>query len=189
MGCDASGGGAVQRCKPLHTTAMFRAARRVLLRRRCSARFGTSTTPAIPICDNLKSRELLADCTSSAVDKLIQASDNVNTVSAYLGMDPTAKSLHVGNLAAIMALRVLQQDYGVRPVLVIGSATAMVGDPSGRSTERPLLDQTTIEQNAQSIAASLTGLLDFDCPSTGCDYHSCAQIECNVLTRVVMFCV
>ncbi len=88
-------------------------------------------------------------------------------VSAYLGFDPTAASLHIGNLAALMALRVLQRSHGVRPVLLVGTATALIGDPSGRSTARPMLDKATVSANAARIVASLRGLLDFDCPRTG----------------------
>lgn len=136
----------------------------------------TRSLSAGPVCFNLRQRELLADCTSSDLDALVAAErsqdddsqvDAPATVSAYLGFDPTAASLHVGNLATIMAMRVLQRDHGIRPVLLVGSATAMVGDPSGRSTERPLLDTSTIEENAKNIANSLRSLLDFDSATTG----------------------
>ena len=137
---------------------------------------GTRSLSTVPVCFNLQQRELLADCTSSDLDALVAAEKSHTndsqggtsaTVSAYLGFDPTAASLHVGNLATIMAMRVLQRDHGIRPVLLVGSATAMVGDPSGRSTERPLLDTSTIEKNANNIADSLRSLLDFDSATTG----------------------
>ena len=64
-------------------------------------------------------------------------------VSGYIGFDPTAASLHIGNLATIMLLVHLQR-AGHRPVALVGGATGMIGDPSGKSTERNLLDEATL---------------------------------------------
>ena len=83
-------------------------------------------------------------------------------VAAYLGVDPTADSLHVGNLASLMLLVYLQRD-GHQPVALVGGATGMVGDPSGKSEERTLLDEATLRKNQQGVAAQLGRLLDFEC--------------------------
>ena len=86
-------------------------------------------------------------------------------VSAYAGFDPTGPSLHLGHLAVVMALRRLQ-DAGVRPIALVGGATALVGDPSGKSAERPLLAAEEVAANAAGIRRCLEGLLDFS-PATG----------------------
>ena len=82
------------------------------------------------------------------------------TISGYIGFDPTASSLHVGSLVPIMGLIHLQR-HGGRPVALVGGGTGMVGDPSGRSAERNLLDRPTIEANASAIRAQLERFLDF----------------------------
>ena len=81
----------------------------------------------------------------------------------YIGFDPTADSLHVGNLVPIMLL-VHFQNAGHRPVALIGGATGMVGDPSGKSEERQLLDEATLQHNVASIKKQLAHFLDFDHP-------------------------
>jgi len=78
----------------------------------------------------------------------------------YHGIDPTAPSLHLGNLIGVLAMRRFQ-DCGHRPLALVGGATGMIGDPSGRSDERNLLDATTLEQNLDGIRGQLEGLLDF----------------------------
>jgi len=83
------------------------------------------------------------------------------TVSAYCGFDPTADSLHIGSLVPIMGLVHLQR-AGHRPIALVGGGTGMIGDPSGRSSERSLLDLPTIEANAEGIRAQLARFLDFD---------------------------
>ncbi len=82
-------------------------------------------------------------------------------VSAYVGIDPTADSLHIGHLVGVMMLRHLQQS-GHRPIAVIGGATGMIGDPSMKSAERNLLDLDTLRHNQQAIGAQLRKFLDFD---------------------------
>lgn len=82
-------------------------------------------------------------------------------VSAYIGVDPTADSLHVGNLASLMLLVFLQRD-GHQPVALVGGATGMVGDPSGKKEERQLLDEATLEHNQRGIYRQLKTLLDLD---------------------------
>jgi tyrosyl-tRNA synthetase len=81
-------------------------------------------------------------------------------LSAYVGFDPTADSLHVGHLLGQVALRRLQL-LGHRPIVLAGGATGMIGDPSGRSEERNLLDADALESNVASISAQLERLLDF----------------------------
>ena len=81
-------------------------------------------------------------------------------VSFYCGYDPSFKSLQIGNLFAIVTMRRLQQ-LGHRPVVLVGGATGCIGDPSGRSTERNLLDMETVESNVASIRKQLESLIDF----------------------------
>ena len=81
--------------------------------------------------------------------------------SAYLGIDPTADSLHIGHLAGIMMLKHFQRT-GHRPIALIGGATGMIGDPSMKSQERNLLDETTLRKNQEAIKAQLSKFLDFD---------------------------
>jgi len=81
-------------------------------------------------------------------------------ISAYIGFDPSADSLHVGHLMGVLALRRLQLSGG-RPIALVGGGTGMIGDPSGRSAERNLLDRATLDANRGAIGAQLTRLLDF----------------------------
>lgn len=87
-------------------------------------------------------------------------------VSGYIGFDPTAASLHIGNLATIMLLVHLQR-AGHRPVALVGGATGMIGDPSGKSAERNLLDEATLRRNQDGIRAQLEKFLDFSEGPTG----------------------
>ena len=80
--------------------------------------------------------------------------------SAYVGFDPTADSLHIGNLVPIMLLAHFQR-CGHRPVALIGGATGMIGDPSGKSAERNLLDEKTLRHNQEAIKKQLAHFLDF----------------------------
>ena len=84
-----------------------------------------------------------------------------NMVSAYLGTDPTADSLHIGHLCGIMMLRHLQR-CGHKPYLLVGGATGMIGDPSGKSQERNLLDSATLYHNQEAIKKQVSKFLDFD---------------------------
>ncbi|MFP4093006.1 MAG: tyrosine--tRNA ligase [Cyclobacteriaceae bacterium] len=81
--------------------------------------------------------------------------------SAYIGFDPTARSLHIGNLATIMLLKHLQLS-GHKPIALVGGATGMIGDPSGKSAERNLLDVETLRDNQASIKVQLEKFLEFD---------------------------
>jgi len=82
--------------------------------------------------------------------------------SAYIGFDPTGDSLHIGSLVQIMILVHLQK-AGHKPFALVGGATGMVGDPSGKSAERNLLDETTLNHNVACIKKQLEQFLDFDC--------------------------
>ncbi len=81
--------------------------------------------------------------------------------SAYIGFDPTADSLHIGNLVPIMLLAHFQR-AGHKPYALVGGATGMIGDPSGRSDERNLLDEKTLRHNQESVKKQLSHFLDFD---------------------------
>ena len=81
--------------------------------------------------------------------------------SAYVGIDPTADSLHIGHLVGVMMLRHFQL-AGHKPYALIGGATGMIGDPSGKSSERNLLDEATLAHNQAGIKAQLSRFLDFD---------------------------
>lgn len=87
---------------------------------------------------------------------------NKEMTSGYVGFDPTADSLHIGNLVPVMLLVHLQR-AGHKPVALVGGATGLVGDPSGKSAERPLLDIETLNHNLESQKKQLKKFLDFDC--------------------------
>ena len=82
-------------------------------------------------------------------------------VTAYLGIDPTADSLHIGHLCGVMILRHFQR-CGHKPLALIGGATGMIGDPSGKSQERNLLDEATLRHNQEAIKRQLAKFLDFE---------------------------
>ena len=82
-------------------------------------------------------------------------------IAAYVGIDPTADSLHIGHLCGIMMLKHLQ-NCGHKPIALIGGATGMIGDPSGKSLERNLLDEETLRHNQQCIKNQLAKFLDFE---------------------------
>jgi len=126
----------------------------------------------VNILEELKWRGLLADCTDAAEleKKVGQASSLSNEtgkmpvpqpITLYCGFDPTADSLHVGNLVPLMALRRFQL-LGHHPIAVAGGATGMVGDPSGKTQERQLLTKEILERNIASVKEQLKHLLDFD---------------------------
>ncbi|MBA3453789.1 MAG: tyrosine--tRNA ligase [Deltaproteobacteria bacterium] len=113
--------------------------------------------------DELQLRGLIADVTDRAgLAELLGA----GTVGLYAGYDPTASSLHVGNLVPTILLKRFQL-AGHRPIVVVGGATGMIGDPSGKSDERNLLDEETLAANLVGIGGQLSRLLDFTHPTTG----------------------
>ncbi len=86
---------------------------------------------------------------------------NKEMTTAYLGIDPTADSLHIGHLVGVMMLRHFQR-AGHKPIALIGGATGMIGDPSMKSQERKLLDEATLRHNQEAIKKQLSKFLDFD---------------------------
>src|SRR6059036_4317260 len=86
-------------------------------------------------------------------------------VTAYCGFDPTTPSLQLGNLMPLMLLRNLQL-HGHRPIVLMGGGTGLIGDPSGKRTERPLLTKEQIRENLQRMRDQMARLLDFDTPET-----------------------
>ena len=108
------------------------------------------------IIEELRWRNALKDFTTGADTELINGN-----ITCYNGFDPTAKSLHIGNLIPILGLQRLQK-YGHSPIVIIGGGTGMIGDPSGRSDERKLLSLEKIEENLQGIKSQLEKFLDFD---------------------------
>jgi tyrosyl-tRNA synthetase len=115
------------------------------------------------ILPDLVARGLVADVTNH--DEL-GAAFAAGNVPHYAGHDPTATSLHVGHLVPIVIQRRLQL-AGHRPIAVVGGATGMIGDPSGRSTERNLLDRDTLAGNVAAIRTQLARFLDFDAGDAG----------------------
>ena len=85
--------------------------------------------------------------------------------AAYVGIDPTADSLHIGHLVSIMMLKHFQA-CGHKPIALVGGATGMIGDPSMKSAERNLLDEETLRHNQNAIRAQLGKFLDFDSDSS-----------------------
>ena len=106
--------------------------------------------------DELKWRGLIHDSTPGIQEHLSQ-----NIRSAYIGFDPTSDSLHIGSLVPIMLLAHFQKS-GHQPIALVGGATGMIGDPSGKSAERNLLDETTLKNNQEGIKEQLSQFLSFD---------------------------
>jgi tyrosyl-tRNA synthetase len=110
------------------------------------------------ILDDLAARGLVHDSTDRSDLAALLAS---GPISLYYGCDPTADSLHAGNLIGLLILRRFQQ-AGHRPIALAGGATGMIGDPSGRSDERNLLDTETLANNVEKISEQLGRFIDFD---------------------------
>jgi len=100
------------------------------------------------LLEELKRRDFLQDVTPGLAERLQQG-----PITGYVGFDPTADSLHVGNLVPVMALAWLQRCGGT-PIVVVGGGTGMVGDPSGKRTERPVLGLDQIDHNVACQRAS-----------------------------------
>jgi tyrosyl-tRNA synthetase len=111
----------------------------------------------VSILEELKWRGLVADCTDAGeLAKKISA-----PITLYCGFDPTADSLHVGNLVPLLALRRFQL-LGHHPIAVAGGATGSIGDPSGKTAERQLLTKEILDHNIASVKVQLAKLLDFE---------------------------
>src|SRR5215210_4352362 len=108
----------------------------------------------ITLLDELRWRGLLYQYTEGLAESLAKS-----PVSAYCGFDPTAPSLHVGNLVPVMGLVHLQR-AGHRPIVLVGGGTGMIGDPSGRTTERQLHSAEQVAENTRSIRRQLERFLD-----------------------------
>src|SRR5437868_14506663 len=108
------------------------------------------------LIEELKWRGLLQDIIPGTGEQLCKES-----TKCYVGFDPTADSLHIGSLVPILLLVHLQR-FGHKPIALIGGATGMVGDPSGKNEERNLLDETTLAKNLTGIRTQLEKFLDFD---------------------------
>ncbi len=108
--------------------------------------------------DELKWRGLVYDATDGLADAFAK-----ERVTAYIGFDPTASSLHIGNLLGLVTLSRLQR-YGHSPIAIAGGGTGMIGDPSGKSQERTLLTLDQINANLEGIKPQLAQFLDFDRP-------------------------
>ena len=110
------------------------------------------------IIEELEWRGLVSDCTDreALTQRLAKGA-----VTLYCGFDPTADSLHVGNLVPLLALRRFQQ-FGHKPIIVAGGATGSIGDPSGKSAERQLLTHEQLKANIDGVKKQLAGFLEFD---------------------------
>ncbi|MEO8479491.1 MAG: tyrosine--tRNA ligase [Gemmatimonadota bacterium] len=108
------------------------------------------------LLDTLRARGMVHDVTPALAERL-----TAGPITAYIGFDPTASSLHVGNLVPVMALAWLQR-LGGRPIALIGGGTGLVGDPSGKRSERPMLSAETVRANADALRTQLGRFLDFE---------------------------
>ena len=104
----------------------------------------------------MSSRGYLSQCTN--IEKLEQICDK-NSISAYIGFDCTASSLHVGSLLQIMVLKLLQK-FGHRPIILLGGGTTLIGDPSGKDSTRKILSQKEISKNIKGIKRVFSKILD-----------------------------
>ncbi len=113
----------------------------------------------VDLLSELRWRGLIHQCTDeTALAKLLEEPQTI-----YIGFDPTATSLHVGGLMQLMMLRRFQK-AGHRPIALVGGATGMIGDPSGKSEERNLLTAEQLQANVDGVAAQMRAFLDFDGP-------------------------
>ena len=106
--------------------------------------------------DELKWRGMIHDIMPGTEELLAKGQ-----TTAYVGIDPTADSLHVGHLVSVMMMKHFQM-AGHKPIFIIGGATGMIGDPSGKSQERNLLDEATVQKNMTAIKAQLSRFIDFN---------------------------
>lgn len=117
----------------------------------------STANPGSVFIEELRWRDMLHDMMPGTDELLAQQS-----TSGYIGFDPTAASLHIGNLATIMLL-VHFQRAGHKPFALVGGATGMIGDPSFKAAERSFLSEDTLRHNQEGIRRQLASFLDFDC--------------------------
>ena len=110
----------------------------------------------INFVEELRWRGMIQDIMPGTEEKLMEGPQ-----AAYVGIDPTADSLHIGHLVSVMILKHFQR-CGHKPIALVGGATGMIGDPSMKSTERNLLDEETLRHNVACLKAQLSRFLDFD---------------------------
>lgn len=108
------------------------------------------------LVDDLKWRGMIHDI-MPGTEELLEKEQ----VTVYVGIDPTADSLHIGHLVGVMMLKRLQH-AGHRPIALVGGATGMIGDPSGKSQERNLLDESTLRENQEALKRQISRFLDFE---------------------------
>jgi tyrosyl-tRNA synthetase len=113
---------------------------------------------------DLESRGLLAQASTPDLDDRLAKLAAKGPVAAYAGFDPTADSLHVGHFMGILGL-IYAQRNGIRPIAIVGGATGMIGDPSGKTSERQLLTKEDIARNVEGLKAVLSKFLDFNHPT------------------------
>ena len=106
--------------------------------------------------EELRWRGMIQDIMPGTEEKLMEG-----PTAAYVGIDPTADSLHIGHMVSIMILKHFQE-CGHKPIALVGGATGMIGDPSGKSQERNLLDEATLNHNVECIKKQLSKFLDFE---------------------------
>ena len=106
--------------------------------------------------EELKWRGMIHDIMPGTEEQLAK-----EMTTAYVGIDPTADSLHIGHLVSVMIMKHFQR-CGHKPIVLVGGATGMIGDPSGKSLERNLLDETTLRHNQEAIKNQLSRLIDFN---------------------------
>src|SRR5256714_9940526 len=111
---------------------------------------------AVNLFDEFKWRGMLHDATPELHEVLAK-----EKLTAYIGFDPSAASLHVGSLLPVMALARLQR-FGHTPIAIAGGGTGLIGDPSGKTKERQLLTNEQVEENLVGIKEQLSHFLDFD---------------------------
>ncbi|MBW6510163.1 MAG: tyrosine--tRNA ligase, partial [Desulfuromonadales bacterium] len=106
--------------------------------------------------EELQWRGMIHDITPGTEEQLQK-----EMTTAYVGIDPTADSLHIGHLVSVMMLKHFQR-AGHKPIVLVGGATGMIGDPSMKSAERNLLDEQTLEHNVDCLKGQLSKFLDFE---------------------------
>src|SRR6187549_3190341 len=118
------------------------------------------------LIQELEARGLIQDIIPGTAEQLAR-----EVTAGYVGFDPTADSLHVGNLLPITLLMRLQR-AGHKPIAIVGGATGMIGDPSGKSAERNLLDEETLRHNCACIERQLRRFLDFEGGATAAELYN-----------------